>query len=125
MESPINNQLSISRDGVLAKAFLRASEELGLNQEEQGKVLGIHRTGISKIRQKMSLKPDSKQGELALLLIRLARALHALSDGDQAWMHHFMRSRNTVTLGVPAEQIASIQGLVRVVEYLDAIRGKV
>jgi hypothetical protein len=44
--------------------------------------------------------------------------------GDRAVMRHWMHTANLHTGGVPAEQIRSVQGLTRVVEYLDAIRGK-
>lgn len=110
---------------VLCKALFNVAGQLTLKQEELGKVVGINRTSISKLKQKGVLDPKSKQGELALLLIRAARALYALSGGDQAWIKHFMRSNNKLTGGVPAEQIQSVQGLMRVVTYLDAIRGKV
>jgi len=108
----------------LAKAVLRAAAQLGLRQAELGAVLGIHRTAVSRLKQGQTLDPASKQGELALLLIRLARALHALTGGDDEWIRHFMRTPNRVTAGVPAEQITSIQGLMTVLQFLDAMRGK-
>ena len=110
---------------VLCKALFNAADQLTLKQEELGKVIGSNRTSVSRLKQKGSLDPASKQGELALLLIRAARALFALAGGDQDWITHFMRSPNRITGGVPAEQIQSVQGLMRVVMYLDAIRGKV
>jgi len=110
---------------VLAKAVLKASEQLGLKQAELAAVLGMHRTAISRLRQNPSLNPKSKQGELALLLIRVARALFALTGGDQDWIRHFMRSPNKITGGQPAKQMESIQGLISVLQYVDAIRGKV
>ncbi len=113
-----------SADSVLAKAVLRAAAQLGLRQAELGAVLGIHRTAVSRLKQGHTLDPASKQGELALLLIRLARALHALTGGDDEWIRHFMRTPNRVTAGVPAEQITSIQGLMTVLQFLDAMRGK-
>ncbi|MBK9468295.1 MAG: DUF2384 domain-containing protein, partial [Gammaproteobacteria bacterium] len=58
-------------------------------------------------------------------LVRLARALFALTGGDQDWIRHFMRTPNKVTGGIPARQIESIQGLVTVLQFVDAIRGKV
>lgn len=108
---------------VLAKAVLRAADQLGLKQGELAAVLGIHRTAVSRLRHQ-TLDPASKEGELALLFIRIARALFALTGGDRDWMLHFMRSPNALTGGVPAEQIATIQGLVRVVQVVDALRGK-
>jgi hypothetical protein len=110
---------------VLAKASLNAAEQLGLNQTELAAVLGVHRTAVSRLKQQPAIDPESKQGELALLFVRMARALFALTGGDIEWMRHFMRTPNTVTGGVPAQQIASIQGLMTVLQFVDAVRGKV
>lgn len=110
---------------VLAKAVLNAAAQLGLKQADLAAVLGMHRTAISRLKQNPSLSPRSKEGELALLLVRLARALFALTGGDQDWIRHFMRTPNKVTGGIPARQIESIQGLVTVLQFVDAIRGKV
>jgi transcriptional regulator with XRE-family HTH domain len=110
---------------VLGKAVFRASQQLGLTQTELAAVLGLHRTAISRLKNNPNLDPDSKQGELALLLIRIARSLYALTGGDEDWIQHFMRSPNTATHGVPAQQISSIQGLVGVLQFVDALRGKI
>lgn len=112
-------------EAVLAKAVLRAAEQLGLKQAELAAVLGMHRTAISRLKTTSSLDPDSKQGELALLLLRLARALFALTGGDQEWIRHFMRTPNKITGGIPATQIETIQGMTTVLQFVDAIRGKV
>ena len=112
-------------DAVLAKAVLRAAEQLGLRQAGLADVLGMHRTAVSRMKTAQSLDPASKQGELALLLVRLARALYALTGGDVEWIRHFMHVPNRVTGGVPAEQIATIQGLVTVLRFVDAMRGKI
>ena len=112
-------------EAVLAKAVLRAAEQLGLKQAELAAVLGLHRTAISRLKSSQTLDPDSKQGELALLLLRLARALFALTGGDEQWIRHFMRTPNNVTGGIPANQIETIQGMTTVLQFVDAIRGKV
>lgn len=113
-----------ARDKVLAKAVLRAASQLDMNQSELGAVLGMHRTAVSRLGRNGALDPESKQGELALLLVRLARALFALAGGDSEWMRHFMRSENVVTGGVPVQQVTTIQGLVSVLTFVDGIRGK-
>lgn len=113
-----------ARDAVLAKAVLRAAAQLGMNQSELGAVLGMHRTAVSRLGGDGALDPESKQGELALLVVRLARALFALTGGDDNWMRHFMRSENVATGGVPLQQITTIQGLVSVLTFVDGIRGK-
>ncbi|MDO8344059.1 MAG: XRE family transcriptional regulator [Cellvibrio sp.] len=118
-------QLNPDPAAVLAKAVLNAADQLGLKQAELAAVLGMHRTAISRLKQNLNLEPKSKQGELALLLIRIARALFALTGGDKDWIKHFMHSPNQVTGGVPAQQIESIQGLIQVLQFVDALRGKI
>jgi len=103
---------------VLAKAVVNAGKALGLSQERLGEIIGRDRTAFSR-----GLDPASKAGELALLLIRCYRSLYALVGGEQAVMQHWVHTPNVDTGGVPAEQMRSVQGLVQVVEYLDALRG--
>ena len=109
---------------VLAKAVLNAADQLGLKQADLAAVLGVHRTAVSRLKQNPTLDPQSKQGELALLLIRVARALYSLAGGDPDWIKHFMHSPNKVTGGIPAQQVQSIQGLMQVLQFVDAMRGK-
>ena len=106
---------------VLTQALLNAGDYLGLTKAELGGVIGKERTFFS--RGKVS--PETKAGELALMLIRCYRSLYALVGGDREQMKHWMHIPNHHTEGVPAEQVKSVQGLVRVMEYLDAIRGKI
>jgi transcriptional regulator with XRE-family HTH domain len=114
-----------SQQSVLAKAVLNAAEQLGLKQAELAAVLGVDRTAISRLKHQQSLDPLSKRGEIALLVIRIARALFALTGGDTDWIKHFMHTHNKITGAVPAKQIESIQGLMTVAQFVDAIRGKV
>lgn len=105
---------------VLATALVNAGKELGLTQQDLGQVIGRDRTALSR----GGLDPDSKSGELALLFVRAYRALFALTGGDRETMRHWFQTENLHTGGVPSEQVRSVQGLMQVVEYLDAIRGK-
>ena len=118
-------QLQPSREAVLAKAVLNAADQMGLNQAQLGAVLGVHRSAISRLKQKPVLDPNSKQGELALLFVRIARALLALTGNDKDWAKHFMSTYNKVTRGVPIEQMATITGLITVLNFVDAMRGKI
>ncbi|ENU89755.1 hypothetical protein F972_00906 [Acinetobacter sp. CIP 102529] len=38
----------------------------------------------------LELDPDSSLGELAIILIRIAISLDALTGGEAKWMQHFM-----------------------------------
>lgn len=114
----------VDADAVLAKALLSTREQLGLTQQELADIVGVHRTAINRWADS-GLRPQSKTGELALLLIRAYRALFALFGGNLQDMQHFLRTENRHLAGVPLLLMGQVQGLVRVVEYLDAIRGKV
>ena len=106
---------------VLTRALVKAGKELGLTQSELGAIVGRDRTALSR----SALEPDTKSGELALLLIRAYRALFVLVGGEPRQMKHWMHTHNHHVGGVPAELVRSVPGLMRVVEYLDAIRGRV
>ena len=106
-------------DDVLAKATLRAGKALGLSQSDIGVVVGRDRTSLRR-----GIDPEGKSGELAALLIRVYRALYVLVGGEGAPMRHWMSVANRHTGGVPREQIRTVAGLARVVEYLDAMRGR-
>lgn len=105
---------------VLNEAFINAGKQLGMSQKELGEIVGKERTAVSK----GNIDPDSKAGELALLFIRGYRALFVLTGGDAQQMRHWMHTENLHTGGVPAGQVKSVQGLITVIEYLDAMRGK-
>ncbi len=105
---------------VLTKALLNAGKRLGLSQTELGQVIGKDRTSLSR-----GISETSKAGELALLFVRCYRSLYVLVGGNTDDMKHWMHTNNLHTGGVPAEQVRTVAGLARVVDYLDALRGKV
>ncbi len=110
----------IDKASVLAEALLNAGKHLGMSQADLGEVIGKDRSAVSRGR----IDPASKPGELALLFIRCYRALYVLVGGGDEQMKHWMHTENSHTGGVPAQQVKSVQGLVAVLEYLDAMRGK-
>ncbi|MDH5301430.1 MAG: DUF2384 domain-containing protein [Gammaproteobacteria bacterium] len=119
------SQPQATPEEVTAKALFNTQEQLGLTQQELAEIIGLHRTSVSRVRKEGRLDPHSKNGELALMLIRVFRSLYTLFGGQQDDMRHFLRTANRHTGGIPLEQMQQIQGLVKVVEYLDAIRGKI
>jgi hypothetical protein len=106
---------------VLAEALANAGKALGLTQVQIGATVGKDRTAVSRGR----IDPVGKSGELALMLVRCYRSLFVLVGGDPMQMKHWMHTDNAHTGGVPAEQVGSVEGLARVLGYLDAMRGKV
>ena len=116
----LSQKIEPNQKQTLSKALLNAGRQLGLSQAELGKIIGKDRTSLSR-----GLDAESKAGELALLLIRCYRSLYVLVGGKAEDMKHWMHTENLHVGGVPATQILKTQGLVHVLEYLDALRGKV
>ena len=70
------------------------------------------------------LDHERKEWEFALLLVRVFRSLDSIV-GDEAGARAWLASENLGLGGRPIELIAHTEGLVRVVQYLDAARGRV
>jgi len=109
---------------VVAKAALAAAQRLGLRDRQLAAVIGSSEASVSRLRSGRGLDPASKEGELALLFVRLYRGLDALVGGDDAAARQWLQAANSHVNGVPAERITSVEGLVDVVQYLDAMRGR-
>lgn len=110
---------------VLATAINRLKDDIQISPQDLADILGPHRNTIDRCLKNGELDPKSKSGELALLLIRAYRALYALNGGNKKAMIHWLTTDNYHILGVPLEEMKRIMGLSRVVNYLDAMRGKV
>lgn len=108
---------------VLTKALLRSAELLDLSNAELAKVLGISDSSVSRLlANERQIDPASKEGELALLLVRLYRSLDAVVGGDDEQRWAWLRSNNRSLNGAPAALIGSATGLVNTVAYLDSAR---
>lgn len=125
MTTPIRQpSRGLDADAVLAKAVLSAAAKLGLRNRHLAAVIGSSEASISRLQHGRGLDPASKEGELALLFLRLYRGLDALVGGDDAKAREWLHSENTHLSGVPADRIRTVEGLVDVVQYLDAMRGR-
>jgi DNA-binding XRE family transcriptional regulator len=110
---------------VLARALLRVAAVLGLAQKDLAGILGVSTATMSRLATgERVLQPASKEGELALLLIRVFRSLDALLGGKEEQVRAWFHAANTHLGGRPAARVQTIEGLVHVAEYLDAMRGK-
>lgn len=108
---------------VLTKATRRAAEHLGLSDAALADVLGVSASFVSRLSDERPIDPASRPGECALLLLRIFRGLDAML-GNVESCKKWMAANNTHLRGVPAELVRSVEGLVHVIRYLDAMRGK-
>jgi len=110
-------------DGELVlQAVLRAADELELSRTALARVLGKDRSTLNRVK---GMDPASKTGELALLFIRLYRSLSVLVGHDRRQLRHWFHTANRHTGGVPAGQVQRTEGLVEIVQYLDAMRAPI
>ena len=109
---------------VLTKAVLSAAGRLGLRHRDLAAVLGASEASISRLQRGRTIDPESKAGELALLFLRRYRSLDALVGGDDVQAQRWLHAENAHLGGVPAQRLTTVQGLVSVVDYLDAMRGR-
>lgn len=109
----------------LAKAVMRAAKLLDLRNAHVARIVGTSEASVSRLSRGRALDPASKEGELALLFLRLFRSLDALVGGNEAQARAWLHTHNVHVVGVPAERIQTVEGLTDVVRYLDAMRGRI
>lgn len=108
---------------VLAKATARASQYLGMNGVTLARTLGLSEPTVSRIlKAEKPIDPQSKEGELALLLVRVYRSLDALVGTDDGKRQLWMTGFNKALGGVPLQLVQTVAGLVATLAYLDGMR---
>ena len=110
---------------ILSKSAVRAARLLGFSQRALADILGISDATASRLfAGKYELSRErAKEWELAVLFVRLFRSLDALWGHDEA-ARKWLASDNLSLGAAPATLVGSVQGLVRVVTYLDSARGR-
>lgn len=117
-------QPAVAPEAVLAKAVLNAAGRLDLRQRHLAAILGASEASVSRLARGRGIDPSSKEGELALLFLRLYRSLDTLVGGDDGRARAWLAAPNDHLGGVPAERLTNVQGLMDVVQYLDGMRGR-
>lgn len=108
---------------VLSKAVARAAERLDVSKSMLAKVLGVSPPTISRLYSgNYLLDQNRKEWDFALLFVRVFRSLDSIV-GDESTARIWLNSENRGLNARPIELIRNTEGLVRVVQYLDASRG--
>lgn len=108
---------------VLTKALIRMVERFNLTRQELSSILGISESSLSRLFSKrLFIDPSSKEGQLTLLLLRLYRNLDLLFGGNSEQCCLWLRNENKHLNGIPIQLAQSIEGLVLIVQYLEAIQ---
>jgi uncharacterized protein (DUF2384 family) len=116
----------LSEAAVLSKAAVRAAKLLDLTQRDVSAALGVSEATASRLfAGKYLLSPErAKEWELARLFVRMFRSLDALW-GHEETARTWLASNNLGLAARPKDLLRSVEGMVRVVTYLDAARGRV
>src|SRR4051812_14708815 len=85
---------SLKAAQVLTKAVLRAGQLLALSDQELGRILGVSPATVSRLSRGRTIAPQSKEGELARLFVRIYRSLDALVGGRQEASRAWLRAHN-------------------------------
>jgi len=109
---------------VLSKSVFRASQALGLSGAELATVIGVSPSSVSRLNDGQYTL-SGKPFELAACLVRVFRSLDAIVHGDGTSMKAWMVNQNTHLNSTPKDEVKSAQGLVRVMNYLDAARAPI
>ena len=96
-----------------------------MKNRELAAIVGASEASVSRLQRGRAIDPGSKEGELALLFLRVYRSLDALVGGDEGRARQWVHAENDHLGGVPAERLTTVQGLVDVAGYLDAMRGRI
>ncbi len=107
---------------ILAKATIRAADLLQLTSADLARIIGLSEASISRLRAgQFELQRGTKPFELSVLLVRLFRALDAMTGGDEA-SRSWLQSRNLALAARPIDLIVSVSGLVQLIQYVDTRR---
>ncbi|MFN0063954.1 MAG: antitoxin Xre/MbcA/ParS toxin-binding domain-containing protein [Myxococcaceae bacterium] len=122
--APVSLPDEAHADRVLSKALVNASRFWGLTQRDLADIVGLSPAHVSRLfHGHAQVTKDSKSGELALLFLRIFRSLDALVGGKEEKARAWLTAPNHALGGIPLRQLRKPEGLVRVAEYLDAVRG--
>jgi transcriptional regulator with XRE-family HTH domain len=111
---------------VLTGAVLRASALLEITQSSLAQILGLSPSTVSRMANgTYTLDTHKKEWELGALFVRLFRSLDALIGSNDSAARGWLQGQNRGLIGRPIDLIRSTEGLVRVVQYLDAARGRI
>jgi hypothetical protein len=111
---------------VLTGAVLRAGALLEVTQSGLAQILGLSPSTVSRMANgTYTLDTHKKEWEMGALFVRLFRSLDALIGSNDTAARGWLRGQNHGLAGRPIDLIRSTEGLVRVVQYLDAARGRI
>ncbi len=120
-----SEQQKHQKDLVLTKAICNVTQFYALTGKDLSEILGMSEASASRVHQgKKLISLETKQGEMALLLVRIYRSLNAMVGNNHEKAKAWLNSTNQYFRTKPRDEMKTIAGLISVLNYLDAMRGK-
>lgn len=111
---------------VLSEAVARVAEFWQLSNARLGAILGLSGPTVSRLRAgQYRLEAESKPFELAQHLVRLFRSLDSWLGQDDEAARSWLETPNLDLGDRPLALIATVRGLLRTSDYVDALRARV
>ncbi len=118
-------QLANQDESIVTNAVCNVADALGLKRADFALILGVSEPTVSRLKNGQAKLSEGKTFELAVLLIRAYRALYAIVGGDKASLRHWIKTPNRhLQDQSPLDLMKHIEGILLVVRYLDAMRGR-
>ncbi len=110
---------------VLTKALKNAASYWDITNRQLGEIIGLSEPTISRLKNgQYILDPKTKHWQLAVLFLRIFRALGSYMGGNTENERLWLKSNNLALGGTPLELMCRIETMPSVVEYLDYMRGQ-
>jgi uncharacterized protein (DUF2384 family) len=126
ISTPGNSSSRPNPEKTLTKALRNVALLLDLKQATLAKILGVSTATVSRLFSGAYTlaRERGKEWEMAVLLVRLFRSLDAMVGHDEH-ARQWLNGENTALGGRPADMLESVEGLVTVLHYVDAHRGRI
>lgn len=111
---------------VLSEAIARIAELWRLSNARLGAIIGLSGPTASRLRAgRYRLEAGSKPFELAQHLLRLFRSLDSWLGQDDEAARSWLTTVNLDLGAQPIDLLATVRGLLRTSDYVDALRARV
>ena len=108
----------------LTQSVVQATHMLGMYQAELARILHLTCSDIGELANaRRLLAPDTESWEQAVLFIRLYNWLYDAFSGDEAAIHHWLRTNNTLLNGTPLYLIVDHGQLATVLTTVEEHHG--
>jgi hypothetical protein len=123
MKAALHPEVEGNEAAIVTKAVTRASDNLNIPNRILGSIIGLSESTVSRMKKgTYLLNRAEKSFELSVLFVRMYRSLTAIVGGDDIIAQSWLANYNTALQANPIERIQSVNGLMDVINYLDARR---